>query len=191
MIRRNVWGDKNDLFSPLLTTLEMRRYRIYPDTYPWPYREKDFASWEFSDETGNYTLICDPAGFVVRHCTSYCAWKIRELTGRWPKKRSSRKMYHAKYWQEFLAENGFTVIVDSPEDRPEGCYVGIEVDRGEYGQVYWYEKQVRDWDGLSRSRMGVALATLEMDCTTYMDGQFKSCEIEAGLAKKMVWVQIK
>lgn len=133
------------------------------DTYPYLYRNPDFAPWEEDDDPKNYTLITDPANFVIRRSTSYCAWKIYELTGRWPIVRSyneiNRKQYleislaledippeerrpaearfDAKYWREFLALNGYTKVVEAPISGHH--YVGIQPDEGEFGQVVWVD----------------------------------------------------
>lgn len=44
--------------------------------YPWPYCL--IAPWEETDDS----LISDPSGFVIRRSASYCAWKIRQETGK-------------------------------------------------------------------------------------------------------------
>lgn len=108
------------------------------NTYPWPYSDPRFADWEEDDRGKTYTLISDQAGFVIRRSTSYVAWKIYELTGRWPTERGSDgEIFHAKYWQKFLGLNGFTKFVARPE--PGKHYVGIIPDEGEFGQVVWFE----------------------------------------------------
>lgn len=108
------------------------------NTYPWPYSDPKFAPWEEDDRPETYTLVSDPAGFVIRRSTSYVAWKIFELTGRWPLERGNEgKIFHAKYWQEFLALNGYDKVVAQPEHGRH--YVGIIPSEGEFGQVVWYE----------------------------------------------------
>lgn len=109
------------------------------NTYPWPYSDPKFAPWEEDDRPETYTLVSDPAGFVIRRSTSYVAWKIFELTGRWPLERGDEgKIFHAKYWQEFLRLNGYDQIVERPLRRRRR-YVGIIPDEGEFGQVVWFE----------------------------------------------------
>lgn len=111
----------------------------YLDTYPWPYKEAKFADWEENDVTGSYTLITDQSNFVVKHCTSYCAWKIFESTGRWPK-RTTHRRYDAKFWQDFLSEAGYDTIVTELQQGHR--YVGIrEHDDSEFGEVVWFERK--------------------------------------------------
>ena len=82
-------------------------------------------------------MVPDPSGFVIRHSTSYCAWKIREFTGFWPKRFEPRKQYPAKDWEEFLAENGYTKKVERPVDGH--YYIGINPDGyKEWGKVVWF-----------------------------------------------------
>lgn len=160
------------------------------NTYPWPYCEEDFANWEFSDASGEYTLVCDPAGFVVKHCTSYCAWKIRELTGRWPTKRRAGVTYHAKKWQGFLVENGFTAVVESPEQDAEKHYIGIDSSRGVYGQVYWYEQMGYERQCLVSAERSHSFVIPMVECTTYVDGRFARITLGMGMARRLTWVQL-
>lgn len=113
------------------------------DTYPWPYCDHNFAYWAENDDARHYTLISDPSGFAIRHSTSYCAWKICEATGHWPRRVTPRR-FDAKDWlrtedyqQGFLPEAGFYSVRGVPE--PGSHYVGINPEFGEFGTVVWYE----------------------------------------------------
>lgn len=78
--------------------------------------------------------LMDPSTCYNRECVSYCAWKIFELTGKWPNRTGGMS---AKYWIQRLAENGYTKVVDKPQNG--GRYVGVST-AGEYGHVLWYEE---------------------------------------------------
>lgn len=125
----------------------------HPDasgTYPRLFRLT--GRWE-EDEGA---LVVDPANFVLRYATSYCAWCIRWLTGHWPtkpiipksaahaKEISQRERPHdAKYWLEFLeAQDCFIEVVDQPGKTmtTQDHYIGIDPNYGEYGLVVWFEK---------------------------------------------------
>lgn len=147
------------------------------NTYPWPYSDPKFAPWEEDDQPETYTLVSDPAGFVIRRSTSYVAWKIFELTGRWPLERGDEgKIFHAKYWQEFLALNGYNKVVAQPERGRH--YVGIIPSEGEFGQVVWFE-------GLSPlSCSDLPIYTV----STYTDFKYQTNYNYD--AKKAIWVEI-
>lgn len=113
----------------------------YINTYPWPYKDPNFANWEENDTPTNYSLISDQSCCVIRYSTSYCAWKIFEATGTWPQKTSTRR-FNAKHWQQFLAEAGYTDVVTKID--PNHYYVGINPNEGEWGVVVWYEANLRD-----------------------------------------------
>lgn len=153
------------------------KFGILANTYPWPYCDPKFAPWEEDDRPETYTLITDPANFVVRRSTSYVAWKIFELTGRWPLERGNDgTVFHAKYWQEFLRLNGYAKEVEHPERGKH--YVGIIPDEGEFGQVVWFE-------GLSLlSCPDLPIYTV----STYVD--FEYCTYHDYHADKAVWVEI-
>ena len=112
------------------------------NTYPWPYCEAGFANWEESADKDTYSLILDQSGCVVKHSTSYCAWKIFEITGRWPQ-RTSHEQLDARHWVQFLAEAGYAeVLKDKEMPKMFSYYVGIkrpEKDRSKSGQVVWME----------------------------------------------------
>lgn len=111
----------------------------YINTYPWPYKDPGFANWEENDTSTDYSLISDQSGCAIRYSTSYCAWKIFEATGTWPRKKSTKRL-DAKHWQQFLAEAGYTNVVT--EIDPSHYYVGIHPNEGEWGIVVWYEAHI-------------------------------------------------
>lgn len=126
--------------------IEVSRYQggdYERDTYPWPYREPMFANWSESDNAKDCSLISDRSGFVVKSQASYVAYKIYELTGKWPE-RIIRRRYDAWNWLDFLDQAGYGKI--SLEPRPERHYVGILNDNlknssiYEQGLVVWAEK---------------------------------------------------
>lgn len=94
----------------------------FANTYPQPYNSAPQDS------------MTDPSTCYNRECVSYCAWKIKELTGSWPKRTGGM---NAKYWVQRLAENGYTKVVDKPQN--SGKYVGV-TEKGEYGHVIWFEE---------------------------------------------------
>lgn len=106
------------------------------DTYPWPYCDPGFADWKECNRDDSYTLISDQSGFVVKHCTSYVAWKIFETTGEWPQ-RKAKRTYHAQDWVRFLSDAGYKTVVEKPSG--DGYYVGVNPRKGDYGEVVWYE----------------------------------------------------
>ena len=126
----------------------------YFDTYPWPYNDPNFANWEEDDTIGNYTLVTDQSNFVIKHCTSYCAWKIFEFTGHWPRRKTHRR-FDAKLWQEFLTEAGYETIITEPQSGHR--YVGVEEhSQSEFGEVVWFEKTC---DPNKEGRTGVLVST--------------------------------
>lgn len=94
----------------------------FANTYPEPYASAPQDS------------MTDPSTCYNRECVSYCAWKIKELTGNWPKRTGGM---NAKYWVQRLAENGYTKVVDKPQNG--GRYVGV-TEKGQYGHVIWFEE---------------------------------------------------
>lgn len=93
----------------------------FVNTYPEPYRSKP---WD---------TILDPSTCYNRECVSYVAWKIFELTGKWPTRTGGM---NAKYWVQRLAENGYTKVVPRPQNG--GRYVGV-TEQGTYGHVVYFE----------------------------------------------------
>lgn len=104
----------------MLSAAEVGRGGI-ANTYPEPYRSAAQDS------------MLDPSKCYNRECVSYCAWKIKELTGNWPKRTGGM---NANQWVQRLAENGYSTVVDRPV--AGGYYVGVTT-AGPYGHVVWYE----------------------------------------------------
>lgn len=88
------------------------------NTYPEPYRSARKDS------------MTDPSTCYNRECTSYCAWKIKETTGAWPKRTGDM---NAKNWIYRLPENGYKTKVSSPNGAK--C-VGVRTS-GTHGHVVW------------------------------------------------------
>jgi len=165
--------------------LMMQMTDVLPmNTYPWPYVDARFANWEESDQTGDYTLVADPAGFVARCSTSYVAWKIRELTGRWPKKRGSENIYHARDWQIFLAENGYSNAYEKPFEHIDGYYVGIIPEEGEFGQLLWYEYARLEVPDYACARV------MKIVCSTYTRRMYEVRNLSVDEAREIAWVRI-
>lgn len=109
-------------------------------SYPWPYCDESFAPWKEADDT----LITDPANFVIRRSTSYCAWQIRRRTGKWLKKRQKVR-YDGKDWGEFLSLNGFRKLRVEETLDPQKFYIGVEPEVGEFGQLYCFAYYYYKW----------------------------------------------
>ena len=90
------------------------------NTYPEPYRSRPKDS------------LIDPSTCYSRECVSYCAWKICEATGSWPKRTGDM---NAKSWVYRLPSWGYN-RVSAPQNG--GCYVGV-LTSGKYGHVVWFE----------------------------------------------------
>ena len=90
------------------------------NTYPEPYRSARKDS------------LIDPSTCYNRECTSYCAWKINEATGAWPKRTGDM---NAKNWIRRLPENGYKTTTSAPNGAK--C-VGVST-AGKYGHVVWSE----------------------------------------------------
>lgn len=94
------------------------------NTYPEPYRSAALDA------------LIDPSTCYNRECTSYCAWKIKEATGKWPKRTGDM---NAKNWVARLKENGYKTIVSTPIGN--GKCVGVcganKNSTGAYGHVLW------------------------------------------------------
>lgn len=168
--------------------IQINRYEheLHND-YPWPYSDPRFASWEEDDGA----LITDPANFVIRHSTSYCAWRINELTGEWPTNRvilrddthaqeiaRRERPRDARYWLEFLqAQNCFIEVVDDITTiNRSDYYIGINPNYGEFGLIVWFEYLFYDHD-----TKGTALIS------TYENKQYVCKEV---LLTDFTWVKI-
>ena len=104
------------------------------DTYPWPYCDRDFA--DFMDLGEPDTYVLDESGFVIRSQASYAAWRIYEVTGKWPEKQE--EITPPSQWVQFLAKIGYNIIVEKPTS--DAWYVGASAffDKGR-GFIVWAE----------------------------------------------------
>ena len=183
-ICRNGYKELVDLycvFSPkFIKQQNLAEKGVIVDTYPWPYREPWFADWEESDNKENYSLVGDHAGFIVKHSTSYCAWKINELTRSWPDRPRCMIDCSAAHWHRLLFHNGYRNTVKRPE--PGKNYIGIAPDRGLYGEVVWFEGFD---DGSSVDRENDTGGKIVY--TTYRD---KTFVVGVAPAEWYIWVEI-
>ena len=102
------------------------------NTYPWPYCDRNFANWEVEPNTE----VLDPSGNVIKDSTSYCAWKLYELTGEWLNKKLKIHV-GAKNWQYFLERAGYHEFVERPE--PGHHFIAIDPHDTPKGMVFWFE----------------------------------------------------
>lgn len=114
------------------------------NTYPEPYRSAAQDS------------MTDPSTCYNRECVSYCAWKIKELTGKWPRRTGGM---NANQWVQRLAENGYGTVVSKPLDG--GFYVGVST-AGPYGHVVWFEggQTISEYNYASRGGFSVRVINL-------------------------------
>ncbi|MBR3236540.1 hypothetical protein IKF92_02595 [Candidatus Saccharibacteria bacterium] len=140
------------------------------DTYPLPYSHPDFANWEEDNSKEDYSLVPDQSNCVVKHDTSYVAYKIYEATGSWPQKKTKEEI-DAKNWGQFLKEAGYETIVEKPIKN--GYFVGINPDKGEHGIVVWYEGTLIDGSVIT---------------TTYKN---KTYTINKENPSDFIWIKIK
>lgn len=114
------------------------------NTYPEPLRSAAQDS------------MTDPSTCYNRECVSYCAWKIKELTGKWPIRTGGM---NAKYWVERLAENGYRNVVAKPQNG--GKYVGVSA-AGQYGHVVWFEEgeTISEYNYSTRGGFSVRIVNL-------------------------------
>ena len=139
------------------------------NTYPWPYASHGFANWVPEPDTS----VLDPSGLVVKTCTSYCAWKICELKGKWPKVKNLIHEIQPKNWQYYLMLLGYDEIVEAPE--PGHHYVGIDPHFDDHGIVVWYERK--------SVKGGVVF-------TTYRDREFHAGVIKEENVNLHIWIRI-
>ena len=87
--------------------------------------------------------LIDPSTCYNRECTSYCAWKIKEATGKWPKRTGDM---NARNWVYRLPENGYGTRISAPNGNK--C-VGVRTS-GKYGHVVWSDGSLHiseyNWD---------------------------------------------
>ncbi len=106
------------------------------NSYPWPYVHPDFANWEEDEHEDTCTLVTDVCGCVVKHDTSYIAWKIYEATGSWPAKTNLNR-FNEVDWLKFLAESDYCKLLTEPT--PDIKCVGIFPSGAEETIAVWYE----------------------------------------------------
>ena len=104
----------------LIVEEEPGKGAAWNNTYPEPYRSRPKDS------------LVDPSTCYSRECVSYCAWKICEVTGSWPKRTGDM---NAKEWVYRLPSWGYKKV-GAPQNG--GYYVGV-LTSGKYGHVVWFE----------------------------------------------------
>ena len=126
---------------------------VWVNTYPEPYRS-----------AGKDTKV-DPSTCYNRECVSYCAWKICEATGAWPKRTGDM---NAKNWIYRLPSWGYKKV-SAP--KAGGLYVGV-LTSGKYGHVVWFEygNTISEYNYGSAGNYGVRNINL---------GQYQWFEIKA------------
>lgn len=152
--------------------LSYRRGNRKINTYPWPYNDMDFAAWaEEHDET---TLVTDPSNCVIRHNTSYVAYKIYEVTGKWPRPLQKGQIVKAEDWPALLAKNGYTEKASEQEITlaSRGFYVGIDAKTD---KIIWYER-------FTGSKYGL------VECSAYHGGTFKHDFV---MLRNFTWIRIQ
>ena len=156
--------------------IEMARLGSPIDSYPPHYGDPRFADWDESDAADDYTLISDQSGCVIKYSTSYCAWKIFELTGKWPQKKARARL-NAKNWQYFLEQAGYPNVVEDfyATFAPKHHYVGINPSDGEWGITVWFEKL---------NEHG------EVEISTYRNKKYSYEYIPRDNIDKYTWVEI-
>lgn len=114
------------------------------NSYPEPYRS-----------AGKDTMV-DPSTCYNRECVSYCAWKICELKGAWPRRTGSM---NAKEWIYRLPSWGYNEV-SAPVNG--GRYVGVSTG-GQYGHVVWfeYDKTISEYNYAYLGNYGVRTINLK------------------------------
>ena len=112
--------DETDNNSDHGVELDVGKGAVWVNTYPEPYRS-----------AAKDTKI-DPSTCYNRECVSYCAWKIKEVTGAWPRRTGDM---NAKNWIYRLPSWGFKEVA---EPKNGGLYIGV-LTTGRYGHVVWFE----------------------------------------------------
>lgn len=120
------------------------------NTYPNPYRDAP-----------QDTLV-DPSTCYNRECVSYCAWKINEVTGSWPRRTGGM---NAKDWVARLTENGYKEV-SAPQNG--GKYVGVST-AGTYGHVVWFEEGSTISEYNYSVRGGFSVRTINLGAYRWME----------------------
>ena len=146
------------------------------NSYPWPFCHSEFANWPEHWSKKYYSLVTDLSGCIVKHDTSYIAWKIREFTGLWPEKTDLIRLTHFD-WIQFLAKSDYCELAMVPE--PGHKYVGIYPEEKSETVAVWYETTEPD----KKKHPGKPVIV-----TTYLDKEFKILRVKP---EKFTWVKIK
>ena len=150
--------------------------KYWCNSYPWPYCQPEFANWPEHHSKQYYSLVTDLSGCIVKHDTSYIAWKIREATGEWPTETDKIKFTEFD-WILFLANSGFHEIAEAPKRKHK--YVGVYSTNQKETVGVWYEKAELN----EQEYKGKPIIV-----TTYLDKEFKVLRVNP---KKFTWVKIK
>lgn len=129
VIARRIYWALSDLYATLYPSLPGE------NPYPWPYSDPEFGNFGEKEDT----LVVDRSGFIIRHSTSYCAYRMKRILGHWPD-RVQPKRYDAKDWAEYLTDLGFSEVEISYNG---ASFLGVNPNVGEYGLVVWFEPCVR------------------------------------------------
>ncbi len=151
--------------------------KYWCDSYPWPFYLPEFANWPEHHSEKYYSLVTDHSGCIVKHDTSYIAWKIRELTGSWPEKTDLIKFTYDD-WIQFLANSGYSEIRTALKRGHK--YVGIYTASKQKRTIaVWYEVSKPDMDNHRDKPIIV---------TTYLNKEFKALRVRP---QDFTWVKIK
>ena len=147
------------------------------NSYPWPFVHPDFANWEEEYNAKDCTLVLDRSGCIVKHDTSYIAWKIYESTGEWPRK-TSKSIICDLDWIKFLSKSGYHEMADEPI--PGHKYVGIYPIDKNLSVGLWYETTISDLEpGQENENIIVS---------TYIQKRYTVIRINS---EKVSWIKIK
>lgn len=142
----------------------------YFNTYPWPYSDLEFANWKESNMPDESTLVLDPSNCIIKHDTSYCAYKIYEVTGKWPHPLQKDEVVRREDWLQFLTAAGYEKVKEEEVLNNRQChYVGIGRN------IIWFERVMDSHYGL-------------IEGSTYDDRSFKR---DLVILKDFIWIKIR
>lgn len=147
------------------------------NSYPWPFVHPNFANWEENYDTRDCTLVLDRSGCVVKHDTSYIAWKIYESTGKWPRK-TSKTIISDLDWLKFLSKSGYCEMAKEPI--PGHKYVGIYPIDNNISVGLWYEATTSNPKSKQEDKNTIV--------STYIQKKFAVFQINS---EKATWIKIK
>ena len=145
------------------------------NSYPWPYRHPDFADWPEEYGSAN-SLVLDFCGFIVKHDTSYIAWKIYEATGWWPEKTLLLKFSDLDFIR-YLSASGYDELAQKPS--PGNKFVGIYPAEKDECLVVWYETTEKPEPPHPNKNVVVS---------TYFNKEYKIYLVDPD---KITWIKIK